>query len=296
MIEEITITSLSGRGSVVLKTRDAQGYWLGPVDWGQVQGQHQTYSYYNQVGASIVSTSVLSRSLSITGWVVEGNGNSLQARCDFLNGFFSPVEDYTLAYRNRKIQFRPDTSVVYSREFTKNNELIRKFMIQATCPHPLFSDLTDTVAPFDYSGKRFRFPSDFGQEAPVVFATTEKAYRVGVNNTGGFQIGLLVALSFSGDVKNPRIKNLTTGKFIGVTRTFHKGERLELSTVPGNKRITLHTAAGETENLIKHRDYRMSWIQLEPGENLLALDCDELDQRNSMTVTVYFTPLYLEVE
>ena len=30
MIDEIKLTSLSGRGSVVMKARDYAGYWLGP--------------------------------------------------------------------------------------------------------------------------------------------------------------------------------------------------------------------------------------------------------------------------
>ena len=58
MIEEIKITSLSGRGSLSIKKGEYWNYWLGPVDWGQVQGQHQTYSYPTQVGESIVSTTI----------------------------------------------------------------------------------------------------------------------------------------------------------------------------------------------------------------------------------------------
>ena len=42
MIDEIKITSLSGRGTLFLRSREYWGYWLGPVDWGQVQGRHQT--------------------------------------------------------------------------------------------------------------------------------------------------------------------------------------------------------------------------------------------------------------
>ena len=95
---------------------------------------------------------------------------------------------------------------------------------------------------------------------------------------------------------NPRIKNLTTGKLIGVKRTFQRDERFEISTTPGRKHMTLWTRDGGRENLIKYRDVRTSWIQLEPGRNLLALDCDDLEQRDSMAVTVYFTRLYLEVE
>lgn len=296
MIQEIKLTSRSGRGSVVMKTRDRQGYWLGPVDWGQVQGQHQAYSYYNQVGESIVSTTVLPRSISITGWVLGDAVYSLQSRCDFLNAFISPVDDYDLEYSGRKIQFRPDSSVAYSREILRNNEKVRRFLIQGTCPHPLFSGAEDTAVGFDFSGKLFHFPTDFGRKTPLVFGTTEKAYRVDIYNSGGFSTGITAQIEFSGTVQNPRIWNLKTEKYIGVNRTFSRFERLEICTLAGDKHITLYKADGSSENLIKYRDVQTTWIQLEPGANRLSLDCENLDQRPNMDVTIYYTPLYLEVE
>lgn len=297
MIDEIKITSLAGRGSLYMRKRDYWSYWLGPVDWGQVQGQHQTYRYYNQVGSSIVSTTLDSRPLSITGWVVDTEGGTLQDRCDFLNAFISPVEDYYLEYKNRKIQFRPDCSVIYSPEYKKNNEKVRRFLIQATCPYPLFSALEDSAATFDSIIKLFRFPTDFGRQNPLVFAVTGRSYRTEIRNTGGFSTGMIIRTKFSGTVANPRFKNLTTDKMIGVRRTFQRGEQLEISTVPGNSRMTLWTEAGEQENLIKYRDFRSSFdMTLQPGENQIAVDCDDLEQRPSMEVTVYFTPLFLEVE
>lgn len=296
MIDAIKITSLSGRGTLELRRKEFNGYWLGPVDWGQVSGQHQTYSYYNQVGESIVSTTVGPRQLSITGWVVDAGTDTLQARCDFLNAFISPVEDYTLEYSGKKINFRPDISIAYSPEYIKNNQKVRRFLIQATCPYPLFTDSSDTAVVFDFSKKLFRFPTGFGRKTPLVFAATSKAYSVEINNTGGFATGLIAMIRFSGEVENPRLVNLTTDKFSGVNRTFTRHEQLEISTLPGSKHMTLYTADGKTENLIKYRDYRGTWIQLAPGPNLLALDCDDLDQRPNMDVTVYFTPLYLEVE
>ncbi len=296
MIDEIKITSLSGRGSVVMRTKDHNGYWLGPVDWGQAEGRHQTYSYYNQVGESIVSTTIATRPLTITGWVIATEEVTLQSRCDFLNAFISPMEDYCLEYRNRKINFRPDSSIVYTRERRSDNEIVRKFMIQAICPYPLFKDLNDTSIPFDATRNRFVFPTNWGQTNPLVFAIQEKIYNVAINNTGGIATGIVALLKFSGDVQNPRIKNLTTDKFIGVTSVFHNGERLEMSTSPGNKYIKRILEDGTEENLIKYRDYQMNWIMLEPGENILAIDCDNLDQRANMTVTVKYTPLYLEVE
>lgn len=296
MVDEIKITSLSGRGTIFMKSREYFGYWLGPVDWGQAQGQHQTYSYLNQVGESIVSTTVGTRPLSITGWVVDGDGQ-IQDRCDRLNAFISPVEDYTLEFKGKKINFRPDCSIVYSREYMKNNEKVRRFLIQGTCPFPLFSDQENTEVPFDKTGKMFRFPTDWGQTNPIVFAVIGKAYNVTVNNRGGFSSGFIARLKFSGEVQNPRILNMTTGKFVGVTRTCAKGEQLEISTMPGNKHITLWDTNGAKVDLIKSRDYKSSFdTQLQPGTNLMAVDCKILDQRANMDVTLYYTPLYLEVE
>lgn len=296
MIKEITITSLSGRGSVTMKTRDYQGYWLGPVDWGQVQGAHNTYAFHNQIGSDIVSTTIQTRPLSITGWVIDDEAVPLQTRCDFLNTFISPVEDYTLEYNGKKIQFRPDISIAYSREYIKNNEKVRRFLIQGTCPYPLFTNAEDIEVLFDNKKKLFHFPTDFGRKDPIVFAVTSKAYGVDVNNTGGFATGLIAKIEFSGEVKNPRLWNITTGKFDGINRTFQRGEQLEICTMPGSKHLTLYNDDSTTENLIKYRDYRNSWIMIEPGFNRLSLDCDDLDQRANMTATVYFTPLYLEVE
>lgn len=296
MIEEIKIASLSGRGTIFMKDREYFGYWLGPVDWGQAQGQHQTYSYLNQVGESIVSTAVGTRPLSITGWVVDGGGK-IRERCDALNAFISPVEDYTLEFKGKKINFRPDCSIIYSREYIKNNEKVRRFLIQGTCPFPLFSDQEDTEVPFDKTGKMFHFPTDWGQTNPIVFAVIGKAYNVTVNNRGGFSSGFIARLKFSGEVQNPRVLNMTTGKFVGVTRTFAKGEQLEISTMPGSKHITLWDTNGSKVDLIKSRDYKSSFdTQLQPGANLMAVDCKILDQRANMDVTLYYTPLYLEVE
>lgn len=296
MKREITIRSLAGRGELTLRQGDAGGYWLGTVDWGQVPGQHQEYRHLNQVGSTIVGTIVGTRALSIVGWVLDGGTGDLRERCAFLNAFFSPVEDYILEYEGKKIQFRPDSSIQYPPEYRQNNEKVRKFLLQATCPFPLFSDRTDMAVAFDSTGKLFRFPTNFGQEAPLVMGSQNRAYTAETNNTGGFQTGITARLRFSGTVENPRIRNLTSGKYIGVNRAFHKGELLEISTLPGEKRMTLYPAQGEPENLIRYRDFGGEWIQLLPGRNLLALECANPDQRLSMAVTLFYTPLYLEVE
>lgn len=296
MIDEITITSLRGRGSVTMKNGDWQGYWLGEVDTGQVTGEHQTYSFPDQVGEDIIATAIGKRALSITGWVLDAGTHDLRARCDFLNAFISPAEDYELEVYGKKIRFRPDSSIYYPPNRDENNDYKRKFLIQATLAYPLFSDRTDTIVSFDATGKLFRFPTGFGREAPLVFGTQNRTYTVEANNPGGFETGILARFSFTGTVDSPQVSNLTTEKADRVNRVFSRGERLEICTFPGRKAITLITESGERQNLMKYRDFRNKWVKLVPGRNLLALGCKDLGQRASMSVTVAFTPLYMEVQ
>lgn len=297
MVDEIKITSLSGRGSIFFKNREYSGYWLDRQNttWGQAEGQHQTYSYLNQVGESIVSTTVGTRPLSIVGWVTDGGGD-IQERCDRLNAFISPVEDYTLEVKGKKINFRPDCSIIYSREYMSNNEKARKFLIQGTCPYPLFTDLEDTEIPFGGTKKLFRFPTDFGRVAPIVFSVAGDVSGITVENKGGFSTGFIVNIRFSGEIKNPKIVNANTSRMIGVNYTFEDGDRLEISTMPGNKHIFMWNSDGEKSDLIKYRDYKTSFdTQLQPGENLISIETDS-GNRADMDVILLYTPLYLEVE
>ena len=296
MVDKITITSKSGRGSVTITTRDYIGYWLGVVDWGTVEGKNRTYQYSNQLGETIVSTSIGSRDLSIEGWVIDIEENSMKQRCEFLNRFISPVEDYTLSYGDWQIDFRPSSSISYSRQRNSNNSILRKFLIQGTCAFPFFSTAIPVIAPFDLSTKQFRFPTTFGQPAPLIFATTEKLYNTRINNPGGFSVGVTIRIDFVGNVTNPRIRDLKTNQLIGVNRTFENGERLTIVTVAGQKSMTLRRSDQTEENVIKNRHVETSWLQLSPGSNVWALDCDDLQQRANMNVQVIFSPLYLEVE
>lgn len=295
MIDKIVLTSAAGRGSVTMTRNDRRGYWLEDVDWGQAEGQHNAYSYYNQIGESIVSTAIGPRAVAITGFIVENQG-TMRERCDFLNAFLSPVEDYTLAYGGKVIRIRPDRSVIYSREYLTNNRKLRKFLIQATAPYPLFSGEDESVAAFDELQKLFRFPTALGSGAPLVFGLTSKVYHTTIDNTGGFAAGMVIEIAFAGTVTNPRVRNLTTGGMIGVDRTFAAGERLRISTLPGEKSITLIASDGTASSLMKYRNYETVWIRLQPGENLISVEADDLAQRGNMTATVRWTPLYLEVE
>lgn len=295
MIESVIIEELSTGESIEIGMDGNQEYWLEVADWGQAEGSHISYSMANQQGETIVSTTLQSRVLSITGWVIE-DSTPLRTRCNFLNQFISPSKDYLLKFETYQIQFRPDTSIVYGREHTVNNVKMRQFLIQATCPQPFFSSIEETTVLFDFSTKQFRFPTDFGQASPIIFATTEQVYNTRITNPGGYSTGVTIQIDFVGNVTNPKIRDLKTNQVIGVNKSFVNGDRLTIVTVPGKKSMTVRYANQTTENVIKYRDVQTSWLQLAPGGNIWGIECSELTQRANMDVQVMFTPLYLEVE
>lgn len=296
MIESITLVSKTGRGEITIAMDPGSEYWLESVDWGTVKGQHQSYTSINQIGENIISTGLITRPLTITGWVVDEADSPLQTKCNFLNNYISPTEDYLLRFGDYQIPFRPDDSIDWGKEHDKNNDVMRQFLITATCPFPLFSKVVDTVVPFDFSVKKFRFPTDFGQVEKLVFATTEKVYNQVITNPGGFSTGVTIMIRFTGTVVNPKVKDISSGDFIGVNQTFISGERLTISTSVGSKTMTRQKVDGTRESVIKYRDVETSWLQLQAGRNVWALECDNMDQREAMEVSISFTPLYLEVE
>lgn len=292
MIQEITITSQTGRGSITMTYGDRRGYWLDDVDWGQAEGSHNTYSYLNQIGANIVNTSIGTRSISITGYVVEKDA-TITSRCDALNVYFSPAEDYWLTYGDYKIAFRPDSSITWSRTYTENNTKLRKFLIQGTCPYPLFQEVEDTEEQFSEVTSLFYFPNDLGSGDDVIYGLSASSYTITVDNTGGFETGVTIEIEFSAEVTNPKV--YCGDSYVGVDYTFASGDVLEICTIPGQKHITLTNTDGDT-NLMKYRNVGMSWWLLDPGENELTMTCDDVSELGGMTVSVYFTPLYQEVE
>lgn len=295
MIDQITITS-KRRGEITLTRGDRVGIYLDDVDFGKVEGNHNLYNYYNQVGASIASTVIGTRDISITGHVLEDWQDTMRERYDLIERFFNPTEDLTIHFRGYKIDFRPDMSVGWERDHKANNRYGRKFLVQGTAAFPLFAEEEQTQVTFDTQEKLFRFPTSFGSDTPFAFAVTSETYGTTVNNNGDTATGVTCQISFTASVTNPRIVNRTTGKFVAVNRTFVGGETLEICTSEGNKYMRVTDSNGATVSVMRYRHVNNSWWKLQPGENAVSVTCDDVTEIGGMSVTLFYTPLYMEVE
>lgn len=78
---------------------------------------------------------------------------------------------------------------------------------------------------------------------------------------------------FQNSIENPRVYNLTTGKFFGITTTVRPGQTLEIDT----ENIT---AELDGVSVLANRISGSNWIFLSPGDNAMLLVGDNYDSSN----------------
>lgn len=297
MIDEITLTNKATGKTIILGKNGWQEFWLENIDWGQIEGSHNVYSSYNVPGDTVISTRILTRPVSITGWIISDITKSVDERAAVLNKFISPEYDYTIGYDKYQLEFKPDTSIVYGRgNHQVSNDQMRKFQIVGTSHKPFFEEKSATKSLFEDIEKTFVFPTDFGYEEPLIFGIFNQAGSKLINNTGSCAVGVLIHIEFTDTVTNPRIQDLSTLEYIQVNTDFVNGDILEINTENGNKSIQVAHANGSTEDYLRYRDPSMTWLKLNPGYNDWNLSASLDGMVQNMSVSVTFTPRHLEVE
>lgn len=94
--------------------------------------------------------------------------------------------------------------------------------------------------------------------------------RLTIENTGDMDVGLTLTFTAKGNVKNPRLDNLTTGEYIRVLCDMEQGDVLLVSTVHGKKRVELNGV-----NISQKKDRQSKFWQLRRGVNVLSYNADE---------------------
>ena len=113
-----------------------------------------------------------------------------------------------------------------------------------------------------------------------------------VYNDGDVESGIRVEISAVGDVTNPQILNVTTGKYIRFTLALSLGDKLVISTGYGDKWAT-YTHDGTEEDALKYLDIESTFLALDPGDNLIKYGADS--GIDNLQVAIYHSNRYLGV-
>lgn len=221
------------------------------------------------------------RAISITGQVEgtsstehETNRRSLQAACAVTRDTFGYPTLGLLEFTTLSgDQYEVEVGVV-SFKNPMSELTVSDFMIGLLAPdHRLYK--VGTLS----SGGITR-PAGGGALYPVIYPVTYGASSGGtasVNNTGN--ISVYPKLTLTGQLTNPHILNVTTGKLIQLNRTIAAGETVVIDM--GNKTITLNGAS----SLLTTKTSDSVWWELVPGVNTINFNTGSSSDTGTLEVT-----------
>lgn len=307
MVENITLKNTDTLALLELDVVTTPYYILNTVDWGQVESTHHSYKYVNQIGVYVTGTSLETRDVVVSGWIIAGTENQMSERKRMLNSFVNPQQPIELKYKEYVLEFLPDKSIKYSATINDNNEVICKFEIAGIAPNPLFRENIQHKVTAAAIRGMFHFPfiigcgnEELGNEGnldngypTVMFGLKEPSLIVDVYNKGSVSVGMELVFRSTGTVSNPSFINVRTQEYFKINKTLVAGEEIRINTNIGEKKI-IGTLNGVSHNYFKYYDLDSVWLQLAVGDNFFRYDADS--NLDALECYVYFYNRYLEVQ
>lgn len=297
MVERIVLKKVKNSQELVLDKVSTPEYILESVDWGTIKGTHHSYRYVNQVGVTVSGTSLATRPVIITGWIVALNPKQMGVLKDKLNSFVNPQDAIDLYYDEYMIRFIPDETIKYATKESENNDTFCKFFIEGTCPNPLFTNASESVSVFATTVPRFHFPLIISESSPekgVIFGKRTDSLMVNVFNSGAVLSGMRIVFKANGTVVNPKLINVNTQEKFILNKTLIAEEEVEVNTNIGEKNIKGKIGSASYSNYYMYKSFDSSWLQLDVGDNLFRYDADS--GLENLEVFVYFHNRFLEVQ
>lgn len=175
-----------------------------------------------------------------------------------------------------KIYYSNDSRDVYCEGYVESFENDRFMMnnevqISIICPSPWFKEINEIVFNMSQLTSSFEFPFAI-EDVGVEFSTLLENILTPVINSGDVETGLVLELSATSEVVNPRIYNVDTREMIGLNFTMQSGDLIRISTVTGEKYVKL-IRGGEESNIINSLMDSPVWLTVPVGESNFTFDC-----------------------
>lgn len=297
MVENVILLNKVTQATLELDVTTTPYYILDAVDWGQVESTHHSYKYVNQIGVYVTGTSLETRNVNVTGWIIAKTETQMDERKKMLNRFVNPQQLIRLFYKEYDLEFLPNISIKYSTTLVENNEVVCKFKIEGLCPDPLFKETTENRVTAAVTKGMFHFPLIINktQQSPpqIMFGLRQPSLIINVYNGGAVKTGMRLVFRATGTIKNPSLINVMTQEYFKINKTMVAGETVTINTTIGEKKI-IGFLNGIEQNYFKYRDLDSVWLQLEVGDNLFRYDADE--NIDGLEAYIYFYNRYLEVQ
>lgn len=291
MIESIKLKNLSTLEELSINM-DQGPYYVESVEVGGIEGIHQSYKFPGQVGETVDSSTLGTRSISVTGWCVNTSQNPLSQLKSTLNSFVNPQQMLRMYYSDYYIDFLPSATVQYSKNRKDNNSVVCKFLISGEAYSPLWSTAEAKESPVSYSQGGFILPFSMNAEHPIVFGAIYSVFSTSIYNPG-LPIGCKITITARGIVVNPKVTCPETQESFSIEKTLQPGEEIVVSTLLGDRYVQGYLN-GEFSNYLQYMGENSSWITIPKETSTISFSADL--GADFLLVSIAFNPSFLEVE
>lgn len=239
-------------------------------------------------GAIIDDVKALPRGIELTFKLI---GN-VQQSIDFITSYVKSKQIVTIVEKNkgREIVIKGVATIPPYNRMAQSCELV----LSLYCPQPYWEDIEEVVAVIDDVISLLNFPTN-GQYFTQIgrpFGVIDMELTRTLTNEGDVDVGALFILeATTGEVVNPRISCSTgeqNGWYMQLNLTMQESDKIEISTVKGNKYIKFN--GSETYNntpILSYLEFNgKDWLQLEQGSNTFNVTTTSGDKH------IYFNATY----
>lgn len=152
--------------------------------------------------------------------------------------------------------------------FSQNQEV----QVSILCPDPYFKNAEEIIEDMNLIINMFYFPFAI-EDTGTTFSKYDEVLEKIIVNNGDVAKGMTIHLQATGEVVNPKIFNRDTREFFGLNITMQEGDEITISTVKGAKTVYLLRNGVET-NIFNSIMKNISWLQLEPGDNVFTYEAE----------------------
>lgn len=181
--------------------------------------------------------------------------------------FVKPKQEGTLymEYKERTVTLTGYIQSINMPRFS--NAVAMQFNLY--CSQPLWEDAQAIVAMISDVVSFHYWPIVPKEEPDIIMGEIMDTKNQTVINGGDVAIGMKMTIVALGNVSNPKIMREQSSDFFGVNVTMKELDELIISTVKGEKSVTLNG-----ENIIDKVTKGSTWLQLEVGTNNFVIDDD----------------------
>jgi len=272
-VKKVTITNARGDSVEISRTP----FFLTKIEGiGDVEANIQTQKAPYQDGSTFIDSTLSERVITIEADILK----DFQTNRQLLSKVLNPKNEIELKYEDkgitRYIKGVPEHVPIFP---DTRGTPTRKAMIGILCPNPywLTEEKVDQLVVW-------KGGLEFPLELPTFFAQQSNNKAKILFNDGDVETPIF--LTFHGPATAPiKIINVTTGEFIEVNQSLLVGERLEINTAFGQKKVTKVLADGTEVNAFHYISLDSTFFQLIPGNNLLDYSTGADYERAAVKIT-----------